>query len=58
MRISKEQLEEMVEAFGQGWIEEKREQDGMSRAGDKRRAGLTKALNAVGIDVDQDWRRA
>jgi hypothetical protein len=58
MRISKEQLERMVTAFGEGWTEENRESDGMSRTGDRRRAGLSKALRPVGIEVDQDWRNA
>jgi len=58
MKVSAEKLEQMVEAFGEGWSQEDLERDGMSRPGDRRRAGLTEALRVIGIEVDDTWRKA
>lgn len=57
-KINAETLERMVEAFGGGWRAEDRERDGMSRSGDRRRAGLTEALKVIGIEADQGWRKS
>ncbi len=58
MKLSSKMLDAMVDAFGEGWREEDRERDGMSRPGDRRRAGLAKALKLIGIEADDSWRRA
>lgn len=56
-KVDSETLDKMVEAFGRGWNAEHLESDGMSREGDRRRAGLTKALKVIGVEVDDSWRR-
>lgn len=51
-------LTRMVEAYGQGWVAEDRETDGMGRSGDRRRAGLTEALKVIGLTVSPEWRKS
>lgn len=56
-KVNKDKLEEMIQAFGEGWQDEDKEKDGSSLPGDRRRAGLTKALKLIDIEVDDSWRK-
>jgi hypothetical protein len=55
MKISKQELATMVDAYGKAWREEDKHNDNRLtiRRGARREAGLTAALRAIGIEVEQ-----
>jgi hypothetical protein len=46
--------EDMITNYGQGWQAEDLQQDGFSKPGDRRRAGLSQALNGLTPDAKRD----